>query len=197
MRDSRLLRDTRGAGQAPVVTLLTVIAVFLGVLAFSGVAEGKHAPARRAATHIGQSVDDFVVLKLINTTGNFNQALFAEVDTVNATVGTTEYTVPDGHLLVVTDVEWGAQAAGTPVAMRVQLESKADATKRIAVAVCQGVNGGRNHTTTGFVVSQSVSIRADAPGGSRIDDPTFLTGWGTATNNTLVILRGYLTEAPK
>jgi hypothetical protein len=158
------------------------------------------------ATHVGQAVNDHVVLNLVNPT---TSPIFVRCND-DGTRDTAEYAVPAGSKLVVTDVDWviTANQMINFATLRLFLENKATPANR-CLAFLQtgptpalGSGGGSNEpgfgTTgmfSGFVVGSGARLVADLR--SPYEAVSAGTSLATFTSlNATVVIRGYLVKAP-
>lgn len=151
-------------------------------------------------THVGVAPSDLVVLSSSGIGANLK---FYRVQP-DGTIATTEYAVPSGWRLVVTDVDWAASPTGVnpqpsdKYALRVFVENRANTTVRNVVCVRldmynygagygNGVGGG-SALVTGFSVSSAGRLTADVLAGHSLT-----AAFGTTTmTNQFVVLRGYV-----
>jgi hypothetical protein len=189
------------SGRAVAASLMLVAALVAGAALATGTIARADAPRRQARdTHIGQRLDDFVVLNLINAT---TTPIFVRCHD-DGTRDTTEFTVPTGYRLVVTDSDYVAQGSGAVFAtLRLFVEKSSN---RCLVALQSNVSNfansssGSNYTTwgssgivAGFVVGSGARVVAD------LQNVTAVPGAGTtiasfAGGNAAVVLRGYLVK---
>jgi len=158
------------------------------------------------ATHVGQAVNDHVVLNLVNPT---TAPIFVRCND-DGTRDSTEFAVPAGSKLVVTDVDWVITGAGYHYAtLRLFVENKATPANRCLAFLQTGPSlivltgyGGNNEpafgTTgmfSGFVVGSGARIVAD------LRSPYEAVTAGTSLAafsypNATVVIRGYVVKAP-
>lgn len=150
-------------------------------------AAGQTRPSTLKASNI-------VLLELINGAKDGCGPLkFEFVRTLpDGTAETDPYRVPDGRLLVVTDVDWHF-VSGPPNQLqvfRLLVQNLGDGAKirRAFESAVQlngfGIGGASEHMTTGFVVAPQARICADATQGMD----------GSVMRLSKVLLRGYLTD---
>lgn len=150
-------------------------------------------------THVGVAPSDLVVLSSSGTGTNLK---FYRVQP-DGTIGTSEYAVPTGFRLVVTDVDWTGQIGSNPTstdkyALRVYVENRANSSIRNLVCtrldVVMYANqfgsglGSTSALVTGFSVSSGGRLTADVAPGNALT-----TGFAVTLMNTqIVVLRGYV-----
>lgn len=157
-------------------------------------------PRRQArGTHVGAAPADMVVLSF---SGNYTAQKFVRVHD-DGTIDTTEFAVPAGQHLIVTDVDWaGYCSSSVQVMLRVWIENRTTASTRNLVYTAFAIVG--NITSSGGsqyggVTSSPVSGFAVGPGGRLVCDvvphstPT-LAFTTTGSVGPTVILRGYLVQ---
>ena len=182
------------AGRVAAATLALAALVATTAIVNTEIAGAADA-ARRAprATHLGVPVENFVVLALVDPLGT---PKFVRVNS-DGTSETSEFTVPDGHALVVTDVDhvrFGGNQSATCV--RVFVKNAATGVKSLVFAdataeLTNSANHGRSSSAlTGFAVSPGTTIVAD------IIDLQLLSQASPkpfTDVRTRILLRGYLT----
>jgi hypothetical protein len=201
----RISRSGSTSGRAVTVSLLLALALVAGAVVFAAAGRAvADAPRRQPRdTHIGQRLDDFVVLNMINPT---TSPIFVRCHD-DGTRDTAEFTVPTGSRMVVTDVDCFVKGNGyfNKNFLRLFVEKSSNrclAMLRPADTMITD-NGSQGISTTettfassgvvaGFVVGAGARVVADV-----------ITPNGTVTSNTLtafsgtnavVILRGYLVK---
>jgi hypothetical protein len=158
------------------------------------------------ATHVGQAVSDHVVLNLVNPT---TSPVFVRCND-DGTRDSTEFAVPVGSKLVVTDVDWVVTANQMInfATLRLFVENRATPANRCLVFLQTGHTpqppsggGGTDPgfgTTgmfSGFVVGSGARVVAD------VRNPNEAVSAGTSlatftSLNATVVIRGYLVKAP-
>jgi hypothetical protein len=192
------------AGRAAAVSLALVVAFIAGaaVLATARSA-GADAPRRQAReTHIGQRLDDFVVLNMINPT---TTPIFVRCHD-DGTRDTTEFSVPTGSKMVVTDVDWLVTGSNLTAFATLRLFVEKSSTRCLAAlltgATSQANSGGFGSSAptfgttgvlTGFVVGAGARVVSD------LRTPQTAVSSGTTIGtfpdtNATVVLRGYLVK---
>ena len=157
-------------------------------------------PRRQSrGTHVGAAPSDLVVLSF---SGNYSNQKFVRVHD-DGTIDTTEFAVPAGQHLIVTDVDWTGLGAASTVQdmLRVWIENRTTSSTRSLVYTAYAVLGtitGSGSTNYGGVNSGTVTGFAVAPSGRVVCD-VVPHGSPTATFTTtgtgpVVILRGYLVQ---
>jgi hypothetical protein len=158
------------------------------------------------ATHVGQAVNDHVVLNLVNP---MTSPIFVRCND-DGTRDVTEFAVPAGSKLVVTDVDWVITASQLVqfATLRLFVENKATPANRCLTFLQTGPTtnvetGGGTYapgfgTTgilSGFVVGSGARIVADLrTPAEAVSSGTSLAAF--ATTNATVVVRGYLVKAP-
>lgn len=157
------------------------------------------------STHIGQRVEDFVVLELINP---MTAPKFVRCND-DGTRDTTEFAVPAGSKLVVTDVDWVVTASflNSYATLRLFVENRTSSARCLAFLQTgrttseepTGSGGsqpgfGTTGMLSGFVVGANARVVADLR--TTTEAVNAGTAVGPITNaNSTVVLRGYLTAA--
>jgi hypothetical protein len=200
MFESVRRRSSGAASQVGI--LLLAVAALVGVAAL---AAADSTPRRQYRdTHVGVAPSDLVVLSSAGVGTNLK---FYRVQP-DGTIGASEFSVPTGYRLVVTDVEWVADSNvnNFTAVLRVFVENKTTSTTRSVVCIRPVASyfqassggtytpaGGSSGTLTGFSVSSSGRLTADVAAGNGVSAAyPATTPVGSAANNTLVVLRGYL-----
>lgn len=175
----------------------------LGVVAELPPVDVKSLPP---VTHLGQAVGDHVVLNLVNPT---TAPVFVRCND-DGTRDATEFAVPAGSKLVVTDVDWliTADQLVQAATLRLFIENRATPTTRCLAFLQTGpttnvLNGsgssapgfGTTGLQAGFVVGSSARIVADLRSPSEAVNVGTTLAPITYTNATVVV-RGYLVKAP-
>jgi hypothetical protein len=185
------------------LALATIGCVTLALSATDAADAGDATRRAPRDTHMLQSLDDFVVLRLTDFTGT---PKFVRVDP-DGTQATDEFEVPEGRRLVVTDVDYFVRTSlnSASAVLRLRLENKTTSTKvpvylspvEVLGQSISGSGGTKEFGATtgidgGFVVDPGARLVAD------IVKPFDVTKSQTvAFTETLseVLLRGYLANA--
>jgi hypothetical protein len=153
------------------------------------------APEARAAatTHMGQKIEDHVVLTMVQP-GLACPAVLHRVG-LDGILSEQPFRVPTGRVLVVTDVDWSAfpgefSEPGDSVRLQIMLATSGvnllpSFQSSAVIRGAHGVPGTSEQLTTGFALERGTPICAIAGDGLQ----------SSATVETLV-LRGYLIVAP-
>jgi hypothetical protein len=151
-------------------------------------------PEAGASTHIGQKIEDHVVLTLILPGAACPAALHRI--RLDGSVSEQAFRVREGRVLVVTDVEWSAfpdefSNPGDSVRLQIMLSTSGPNflpafQSRAVIRGAAGVPGSSEQLTTGFAVGSGTPICALAGDGLQ----------SSAKVETLV-LRGYLIAVPR
>jgi hypothetical protein len=189
----RITKSNRGriaAGALAIAALVAVTALISTEVA------GAADAARRAprATHVGVAPSDFVVLSLSDPKGT---PKFVRSNS-DGTVETEEFVVPEGSVLVVTDVDYSVEVSGSFVGavLRVYVENTSSSARSLAAVITppDGGSGGLHAATasfqSGFVVESGARVVADMVEG-RVVSQTDLKSF--STQDSLIVVRGYLT----
>jgi hypothetical protein len=196
------------SGVAGAVSNLAIVAVAVcAVIALSTWA-GADSTARRQArdTHVGVAPADLVVLQFVGPVADSNNSSapqkFVRVHP-DGTKDTTEFAVPSGHRLVVTDVNWApAQALTTQYGghsmLRIWIENKTSTSTRAPVYLAsQTQHVPASSAVTGFSVSNGGRLVADVYTQGDTDSSTYMLRGNPATNGApytslSILLRGYV-----
>jgi len=194
-----MIRSTRTTSGGAAANLGICILAGCALIAAATWATGDSTPRRQArGTHLGVAPSDTVMLSF---SGNYSSQKFVRIHE-DGTIDTTEFTVPTGSRLFITDVDWaGAGLSSARLMLRVFVENRTTASTRSLVYTAfalvsttstgsggteyGGVNSG---IVTGFSVGPNGRIVCDVVGNNQ---PTaaFTT---TGTSVPTVILRGYV-----
>lgn len=182
-----MLRGTRHQGGAAANLGVCILAGCV-LIAVSNWAVGDSSPRRAyRGTHLGVAPDDMVTLRSSGTGATLK---FYRVGTDGST-DASEYSVPSGTKLVVTDVEAYVNSGGAPSMIRIYIENKTTPSTRSIVSFpgteAYGSNSGymKFSSTAGFVVSPAARIIADAPSSLTWSFPY-------TSNAPTLILHGYV-----
>jgi hypothetical protein len=194
--------SSQSSGRVVATTLMLAAALVAGAaLATASIAHAD-APRRQARdTHIGQRLDDFVVLNLINPTAS---PIFVRCHD-DGTRDTTEFTVPTGSRMVVTECDWYVK--GSNVATTNILRLFVEKSSNRYLAMIQPSGSANNSGSTGggsigtFGSTGLVSGFVVGSGARVVPDLQLPTAQITSTtvaafpdSNTIVVLRGYLVK---
>jgi hypothetical protein len=150
-------------------------------------------------THLGQQPGSLVVLNLVNplTTPIFIRAHD------DGTTDTSEFVVPSGMKLIVTDVDWVVRSPVTEsyAVLRLLVENRTTNARALVFLRTEPTYGGGGPPTfgtsamvTGFVVGSGARVVADAESvANAAAAGSTVQAW---TGNAMVVLRGYLVAAP-
>lgn len=191
-----LARD-RSHGAAS--TLGVCILAGCALLAAATFATADSSPRRQArTTHLGVAPAD--VVTLVSSGQGTNLKFYRSKD--DGTAETSEFAVPAGYRLIVTDVQHaGNLSIGVDVGvLRVFVENRTTTTNRTMAALLYSDtrNFSSNFSAIGsssggvgaFVVGPSGRLVADAVGGSAV--VATATFPANTASNIVIILRGYL-----
>jgi hypothetical protein len=194
-------RAMTSTGRISIGSLLLGAAIAAGAAFLTGTVAQADAPRRQARdTHIGQRLDDFVVLQLINPT---TSPIFVRGHD-DGTRDSTEFTVPTGSRLVITETEYAIGGNGVNFAtLRLFVEKSSNRTL-VSILTNQTTNAnagsgssaqtwGATGVISGFVVGAGARIVSDLQNvSSAAGGGTTLSAY-TSTAATIV-LRGYLVK---
>jgi hypothetical protein len=140
-----------------------------------------------ANTHLGVPVDDIVCLQWTGVGGGPAEAkrILPNGDLVN------NFEIPKNRYLVITDIEWRVNVAGSTPWVEALLRSKSAANLNLEpyvtfVPIKDGVGYRHDHLTSPLVVHPSVKFGLDGPG------PRLAP---MSSEGYTVTLRGYLLRA--
>ena len=189
-----MLRGFRNSGGA-AANLGVCILAGCALIAAATWASGDSTPRRLSrGTHVGVPPSATVML----TSQGLGSSLKFYRLSPDGTVATSEYTVPTGVRLMVTDVEFATTITAGVVA-RLYVENRTTTTTRNLVALVPGASsssyGGQASPVTGFSVSPAGRIVADAVDHSRPAYPAATFPQFAYPQNSgsyhLLLLRGY------
>ena len=173
--------------------------VITSIVAMALAGAASVAPAGPAASHLGQSPNDHVVLEIIHVgptgcgSGSFDFARVLPDASYDYGPTSNGWRVPAGKVLVVTDLDWqynhpgGAAGAGKREILNVSIVNMTTSMdirvmESTIVLDASGEGGTSEAATAGFVVSSAARICVETS-----PDPAF---GGGGINHLL--LRGYL-----
>ncbi len=193
-----MLRRLRTSIEGSTDRLAIAILAGCALLAFSPWATADSTPRRQArSTHVGVAPSDFVVL---STFDDGSSTDFRRVDAVGNRAA-TEFDVPDGQVLVVTDVDWSGDCgqAGDEPTLRLYVENvQTPTTRSIVFLQHQLINdgssgsaggGGASSIASGFIVRTGGRLTADLV---RSNDRVGTQAFDSRTSDVTVVVRGYL-----
>ncbi len=188
------MRQRMDSGRAALGYVVGVLGLVVAAVALTGVADAGNAPRRQArSTHIGIPPSDFVVLR-IQDPDDLDDHYFARVSR-DGTIAGTEYVVPAGRVLVVTEASH--VGSGVAVALKLFLADRTAPTTRQPVFVGVTDDAGVYSMTTGFIVGPDSRLRAYIAPNNSLDNLSSSTvGDRTpdaAHERTTILVRGYLT----
>lgn len=171
------------------------------ILAAAAFAVADSSPRRQArATHLGTSLNDLVSLV---SSGQGTSMTFSRAKG-DGTIESTEFTVPTGYRMVVTDIEAAGQFSPTSEAcvLRVFIENRTTSSSRTLAALrrcsIEGDSSLNSNTAIGFEAAPVAGFTL-LPSGKLVADlasnsqnPVTATFPQNTTSNVVVIARGYL-----